>query len=277
LATDGLALTCDGGAAHRLLLDRDGWLVVDHDTDAEAVLGAVGGTPPVCLRVAAAIDAAGSDALWATLDRRRSPSAAGAGGGGGGGGGGGSLAVADPEAEALGHVASPDLAVLLARALHAEFADASVAVRDSVARLGLSLLAPRFAVTPAITLKFQVTRELPMWEPGDGAWTDRELVLLSRCMRTSAGEARPHLSVLPADPTARRAVAKYLVHLLDEHRLLSRVDLREALASTSHNVRAATALLVSERMLEPFDGGYRVVTVKARSSKPSKPRRRTAT
>jgi hypothetical protein len=248
LTTDGIWIEC-AEARHRLRFDDNGdddrLVALDHDTDAEAVLEAVGGTPPLCLRIVDAVDDARPQDLWAALSAEHR--------GGRGRGPSGRRRTHD----ALEDVPATDLAVLLARSLDAEFVDASTVVRESVSQLGLSLLAPGFHVTPVIATKFQMTREFPRWDTGARRWSDKELVLLSRCLRVAKGERRPHLELLPADPIARRAVARYVVDLLDGHRLLSPADLRDAISPTFRNVRAVTSLLLSEGLLEAVGGGFR--------------------
>jgi hypothetical protein len=224
-----------GGATHRLVLTRggDGDLeAVDHDEAAEAVVASLGGEPPACVAVVATASVADVPAWWAAVTAPAVP-----------------LRVLAP-----GH-----RRFFLARELRREFDGAGAAVRDSVAQLGLALLGDAPVATDAVRLKYQMTRELPRWETGPGPWSDKELVLLHRCFRGAAGEARPHLVTLPTDPLARATVARYVVGLLDPARVLGPDDLRVALSPTFRNVRALTALLVGEGVLVPSDGGgYRV-------------------
>lgn len=231
-------MQCNGDL-HHLRFDGRQLYAADHDEAAEAALLALGGPEPMCSRIVAAVDAAGPAVLWATLDPRGAWSA--------------------PADVALSLLPASIRRMLLAEALEAEFAGAAGTVRDAVAQLGLALLGD---LTPlqvdALRTKFQLTREFPRWDPGPGPWSDKELVLLSRCMRSAAGEPRPHLVLLPADPLARQAVAKYAAALLDHERYLTPADLRAALAPTFRNVKALTALLVSEGLLVEGNGQYRV-------------------
>ena len=169
-------------------------------------------------------------------------------------------ALTEPGDVVLAAVPADARRVLLADALRREFVEAGSAVRDSVAQLGLAVLGAgdrdglaRFAE------KFRTTRALPKWDPGPGRWSDRELVLLARCVRPSPGDAVPHLELLPSDPIARRAVARYVRGLLDETRVHTPQELRIRLAPTFRNVRALTALLVAEGHLVEDHGRYRVV------------------
>ena len=243
LAKEEFPVSCDG-ARHRIRFDGRRWYADDHDEAAEEALGALGGTTPECIRVVRSIEAATSADLWATFDPRT---------------------PAPGVPPALRVVPAGVRATLLATALAEEFADASTVVSDSVAQLGLALLGEGPVPVDALRTKFQLTRELPRWDPGPGPWSDKELVLLARCMRAAAGEDRPHLVLLPSDRLARHAVAKYAVSLLDQERFLSTADLRHALASTSRNVRALTALLVAQGFLVEGDGQYRV-----RSTEPAR-------
>lgn len=220
------------GAVHRLAFDGQVLDAEDHDETAEAVVSSLGGRPPVCVEVVRAAAAADVPAWWAALGSRARPLAA------------------LPEA----HVR-----FFLARGLLREFDGAGAAVRDAVAQLGLALLGEGAPAADTVRVKYQMTREFPRWETGPGPWSDKELVLLHRCFRGAAGEARPHLVTLPTDAVARSAVARYVGGLLDPARVLGPDDLRAALAPTFRNVRALTSLLVAEGVLVPFDGGgYRV-------------------
>lgn len=223
------------GAVHQLRFDGFVPYASDHDEAGEAALLALGGTPPPCLQVVAAVGRSTPAVWWSAL-----------------GGAGG------PGTDVLAVLPSPHRRTLLAQALHAEFAGAAAPVRDSVAQLGLALLADDPPPLDTLEVKFRMTRELPHWDPGPGPWSDKELVLLARCMRAAPGDARPHLTYLPADPLARQAVAKYLVALLDPARVLTPADLRASLSTTFRNVRAVTSLLVAEGHLEASDGGHRV-------------------
>jgi hypothetical protein len=239
LASADIEVAC-GGTIHRVAFDGARFYADEHDEAAEAVLQAVGGATPVCLRLVEAVGAAGSQQLWAALDPRPATGV-----------------LFD---EVLRTLPETHLRVLLARALQAEFLDASMTVRDAVGQLGLALVGVEAPPIDLLRPRFQLTRELPHWDPGPGPWSDRELVLLSRCMRMGAGEARPHLQLLPADAVARRAVAKYVVALLDADRTISWRELRAALSPTFRNVRALSSLLVSEGLLDESEGGYRVRT-----------------
>lgn len=231
--TGPVAVACSGDTTHRLAIVGDGYEAADHDEQAEAVLRAVGGTEPVCTRLVRAVATATPADLWAAL-RTGEP-----------------VLAALPPAH---------LRVLLARALHREFEDAATAVRDSVAQLGLALLGDPPPATDSLLVKFQMTRELPHWDPGPGPWSDQELVLLHRCTRWTPGDERPHLAHLPRNPIARHAVAVYAAWLLDRTpRVLTDADLRAELSATHRNTKALTALLLEERTVERRrDGTYRV-------------------
>ena len=237
----GVAITC-AGLPHLVSFDGRSLHADDHDEAAEAVLAAVGGTRPCCLAVVDGLHAAAPAELWAALTGT------------------------SPDDDVLRSVPSFVLRSFLARALRDEFASAGLAVRDSVGQLGLALLGTADDQLDRLADKFRLTRQFPRWDPGPGPWSDRELVLLSRCVRARPGEPVPHLELLPSDPLARRAVAKYARSLLDESRVHSTEELRERLAPTFRNVRALTALLVSEGLLEQADGRYRVGAPKRRRS-----------
>lgn len=230
--------TASGRAAGALVAD-------DHDLEAERVVLAVGGAPPPCVALLDEVARASSGALCAALGRRAGPAS-----------------TAAPAALPGG---GPDLAVLpvdvlravLVARLATEFAGAGSVVRAAVARLSLSLLAERFALTPALATRLQMAREFPRWDTGARAWTDKELVLLHRLFRTTPNDLRPQLPSVPGDEVARRTVALYLVGLLDDHRVLSKRDLAATLAPVHPNVAQLTRLLVGERLLEPVEGGYR--------------------
>ena len=244
LEREQVEVTCDG-RRHHLRFDGRRFYASDHDEAAEAALRALGGAEPLCLRVVAAADAATPAEWWATLDPR--------------------TAVADIH-QVLRVLPEPIRRTLLAGALEEEFVTAAPVVRDSVAQLGLALLGEPQVTPDLLRTKFQLTREFPRWDPGAGPWSDKELVLLARCMRSGTGEARPHLVLLPTDPLARQAVAKYAVGLLDPERFLNAIDLRTVLSSTHRNVKALTSLLVREGLLVERDGQYRVRP--ARGSRP---------
>jgi hypothetical protein len=237
------------GDVHQLRFEGFRPYAVDHDDAGEAALLALGGTPPRCLQVVAAVERSTPAVLWSA--------ARGAG---------------TPETDVLAVLPRPHRRALLASALRDEFADAAVPVRDSVAQLGLALLGDPSPPLDTLEVKFRMTRELPHFDPGPGPWSDKELVLLARCMRTARGDPRPHLTYLPADPLARQAVAKYLVALLDPARVLTPADLRAALSTTFRNVRAVTSLLVAEGHLELSGGGHRVRTP-GRSGRVQRPHR----
>lgn len=238
LAKRELAVDC-GGSVHHLRFDRSRLYPADHDEAGEAALRALGGVEPACVRVVDAVDGATSADWWATLDPRGGADASGIG----------TALLVLPRAVRR---------VLGAGALAEEFGDAAPAVRDRVAQLGLALLGDGPLALDALRTRFQLTREFPRWDPGAGPWSDKELVLLARCMRAASGEARPHLVLLPSDPLARRAVAKYVVTLLDHERFLTVGDLRSSLTSTHRNVKALTTLLVAEGLLVEHAGQYRV-------------------
>jgi hypothetical protein len=227
-------LACSG-TTHRLVLagaDEGRLEALDHDEAAEAVVGSLGGQPPACVAVVTAAATADVPAWWAALTTRARP---------------------------LSSLPEAHVRFFLARGLLREFEGAGTAVRDSVAQLGLALLGDAPVGTDTVRVKYQMTRELPRWDTGPGPWSDKELVLLHRCFRGAPGEERPHLVLLPTDPLARAAVARYVVGLLDPARVLGSDDLRVALSPTFRNVRALTSLLVDEGVLVPSDGGgYRV-------------------
>jgi hypothetical protein len=237
-ASPDLEVAC-GGTFHRVAFDGGRFYADDHDEAAEAVLQAVGGEAPMCLRLVEAVATAGTAQLWAALETR--PSAV-------------------PFDPVLHTLPASYLRVLLARALQEEFLDASPTVRDAVGQLGLALAGVEAPPIDLLRTRYQLTRELPHWDPGPGPWSDRELVLLSRCMRMGAGEARPHLQLLPSDALARRAVATYVIALLDADRTLTWGELRAALSPTFRNVRALSSLLIAEGLLDETEGGYRVRT-----------------
>lgn len=224
-------VACEGQAAHRIGFDGDDLFAADHDETAEAVVGSLGGRPPQCIRIVDAAGAADVARWWSALLPGRGFD------------------------EPLRDLPEGHRRYFLARALRQEFADAGVAARDSVGQLGLALLATTPPPLDTLRVKYQMTRELPHWDTGPGPWSDKELVLLHRCFRAAPGEARPHLVVLPADPLARSAVARYAVGLLDPARVLAPDELRSALSPTFRNVRALTSLLVNEGLLVPTDGG----------------------
>jgi hypothetical protein len=238
------------GEVHQLAFDAFAPDAVDHDDAAEAALLALGGTPPLCLQIVSAVERSTPAVLWSAL-RGAGPA----------------------DTDVLAALPVPHRRILLARALHDEFADASAPVRDSVAQLGLALLADTPPSLDTLEVKFRMTRELPHWDPGPGPWSDKELVLLARCMRAGRGDPRPHLTYLPADPLARQAVAKYLVALLDPARVLTPADLRAALSTTFRNVRAVTSLLLAEGHLEASGGGHRVRSTPAPSGRVRRPHR----
>ena len=249
LARHPVEVRC-AGEIHQLRFEGFVPYASDHDDAGEAALLALGGTPPPCLQVVTAVERSTPAVLWSA--------ARGAG---------------TPETDILAALPSPHRRALLAKALRDEFADAAAPVRDSVAQLGLALLADTPPPLDTLEVKFRMTRELPRWEPGPGPWSDKELVLLARCMRAAPGDARPHLTYLPADPLARQAVAKYLVALLDPARVLTPADLRTALSTTFRNVRAVTSLLVGEGHLEASGGGHRVRSPGSPSGRVRRPHR----
>lgn len=147
--------------------------------------------------------------------------------------------------------------LLLVARLDRDFAGAGLMARSAVARLGLSLLAERFVVTPTLRTRFRMACEFPRFDTGRRDWSDKELVLLQRLFRTSSDGLRPQLGAIPGDDVARRTVALYLVDLLDDHRVLSKRDLAAVLAPVHPNATSLIRLLVGEQLLAPVEGGYR--------------------
>ncbi len=146
---------------------------------------------------------------------------------------------------------------MLAGRLETEFADASGCVRESVAKLGLALLAPGYEPTAADVARFQLTRTLPRWDTGPRWWTDTDLVLLQRVMRVAPGDRRPHLDHWPSDQGARRVVSEYAASMLDDHHLYTRAELAAALSPLFHNVGRLTRLMLDTSTLEESNGCFR--------------------
>ena len=231
LQRTGVTVVCDG-AEHQLSFDGRTLHADDHDDAAEAVLLAVGGTPPPCLALVDRANGASTPELWRALTEPHG-------------------------SDVVQELPATTLRLLLARALQDEFAPAGLAVRDAVAQLGLALLGVADDQLERLADKFRLSRQFPRWDPGPGPWTESELVVLARYLRASPGETVAHLERLPTDRMARRAVAKYAANLLDGARVLTDDELRRRLAPTFRNVRALTSLLVAEGLLERADGRYR--------------------
>lgn len=243
------------GVAHRLRVAAiDRIEPVDHDLEAERVVAAVGGDPPTCVRLVALAAEATAPQLWSSVR-------------------GSGVNDVDGSHDALTRLAPHVLGRLLAARLDAEFAAASACVRESVAKLGLALLAPGYEPSAADVAKFQLTRTLPRWDTGPRDWSDKELVLLHRVMRVGTGEARPHLDQLPTDPMARRVVAQYAASVLDDHHLYTRVELAATLGPVFHNVSRLVRLMLDQRTLEESSACYRTASVSPTSS-PSQARPR---
>jgi hypothetical protein len=227
---------------HRLEVtgdEGDHLVPLDHDETAERVVVAVGGTPPPCLQLVDLLPEVTGPRLWTAIlaqHGRKSP---------------------PPPDDLLTRLPSQTLRRILANRLAREFEHAGPAVQESVAKLGLALLAPTFELTPADVAKYELTRAFPRWDVGTRAWTDRELVQLDRWFRAAPGDRLPHLAHLPTDPLARRAVARYASDTLDDHHLYTRAELAAALAPVFHNVARLVRLLLDERLLEESNGCFR--------------------
>jgi hypothetical protein len=235
-----LTLPCVAGhPPHRLELDGERLLPLDHDEAAERVVVAVGGNPPPCLVLVDLLPGATVPRLWdALLSHHGRPSP-------------------PPPDEVLARLPSADLRRLLAGRLADEFAPAGPAVHESVAKLGLALLAPAFELTPQDVAKYQRTRSFPRWDTGPEAWTDDELVLLHRWFRAAPGDRLPHLGGVPHDPTAQRVVARFAAATLDDHHLYTRAELAQSLSPVFHHVSRLVRLLLAERLLEESTACYR--------------------
>ena len=242
-----VAVRCGGepGVEHELRITRlDDIEACDHDVDAERVVAAVGGEPPTCLRIADLAPRATAPQLWASV--RAS-----------------GVVDHDGTQDVLGRLPSFVRCRLLAARLDREFGEASECVRESVAKLGLALLAPGYEPTAADVAKFQTTRTLPRWDTGPRAWTDKELVLLHRMMRVAPGERRPHLDAVPHDAAARSVLARYAASTLDDHHLYTRAELTAAMAPLFHNVSRLTRLMLDEGVLEESSACFRTAAVAA--------------
>lgn len=238
-AAETIVVCCGNGPGHRLTIaGLDRLEALDHDLEAERVVVAVGGVPPACLRLVDLVPVATAPQLWASI---RSSG----------------VSDADGAQEALGRLPLDLRTRLLAARLAEEFAASSACVRESVAKLGLALLAPGYEPTSADVARFQLTRTLPHWDTGPRWWTDRELALLQRSLRVAPGERLPHLDHVPSDPVARRVVAGYAASLLDDHHLYTRAELGAALSPVFHNVSRLIRLLLDEHELEESSACFR--------------------
>lgn len=217
----------------------------DHDVEAERVVAAVGGAPPTCLRLAELAPRATAPQLWSSI--RAS-----------------SVTDHDGVQDTLARLPAHVRCRLLAARLHDEFAEASACARESVAKLGLALLAPAYEPSAADVARFQLTRTLPRWDTGPRSWSDKELVLLQRVMLVAPGERRPHLGHLPADPEIRRVVAAYAASILDDHHLYTRSELSAALSPVFHNVSRLVQLMVSHGTLEESSACFRTARTSTR-------------
>jgi hypothetical protein len=228
-----------GQRDHRLEPAGDRLVPVDHDEAAERVVVAVGGTPPPCLVLIDLLPGVTTPRLWDALlaQHGRTPP--------------------PPPDDVLSRLPSADLRRRLARCLADEFAGAGPAVRESVAKLGLALLAPTFELTPQDVAKYQRTRGFPRWDTGPEPWTDDELLLLQRWFRAAPGDRVPHLGGVPHDRTGQRAVARLAAGTLDDHHLYTRAELTQALSPIFHNVSRLVRLLLDERLLEESNACYR--------------------
>jgi hypothetical protein len=239
-AVETVVVRCGAeGAGHRLAVTAlEHVEPLDHDLEAERVVVAVGGTPPTCLRLVDLVPVATAPQLWAAV---RSSG----------------VSDADGTQDALGRLPLHLRTRLLAARLADEFAGSSACVQESVAKLGLALLAPGYEATSADVARFQLTRTLPRWDTGPRWWTDRELALLQRSLRVAPGERLPHLDHVPTDPVARRVVAGYAASLLDDHHLYTRAELGAALSPVFHNVSRLLRLLLDEQALEESSACFR--------------------
>jgi hypothetical protein len=218
---------------------------LDHDEAAERVVAAVGGEPPPCLVVVDALPDVSGPRLWAVLLAQHGR-------------------PAPPAPDALLTRLPPALVRhLLARRLAEEFAGSGSAVHESVAKLGLALLAPGFELTPQDVDKYQRTRSFPRWDAGARAWRDAELVQLDRWFHAAPGDRLPHLAHLPTDPMGRRVIAQFVADTLDDHHLYTRTELAAALSPIFHNVSRLVRLLLDQRLLEESNGCFRTVDTAA--------------
>jgi hypothetical protein len=231
---------------HRLEPRGDGrYATLDHDEAAERVVAAVGGAPPPCLVVVDLLSDVNGPRLWAVLLAQH-----------------GRIAPPPPD-DALTRLPPTVVRRLLATRLAEEFADAGPAVHESVAKLGLALLAPGFELTPQDVEKYQRSRAFPRWDTGPRAWRDTELMQLDRWFRAAPGERLPHLTHLPVDPLARRVITQFAADTLDDHHLYTRTELAAALSPIFHNVSRLVRLLLDHRLLEESNGCFRTVDAAA--------------
>ena len=239
-----------GGLTHRLETvgeESDGLVALDHDEAAERVVAAVGGRPPACLVLLDLLPDVTVHRLWTALLAQH-----------------GRAAPAPPD-DALAALPSRALRRLLATQLEASFRPAGSAARESVAKLGLGLLAPTFELTPQDVRKYQRIQEFPRWDTGARAWTDDELVLLNRWYRSPGGERLPHVGAVPTDPNARRVVAQLAADTLDDHHLYTRAELAAALSPIFHNVGRLVRLLLDHGLLEESNGCFRTPAASSES------------
>ena len=231
-----------GPTTHRLETtgdDADGYRALDHDEAAELVVIAVGGAPPPCLVIADVLHEVTVARLWSAMLAQH-----------------GRVAPPPPD-DVLVRLPSRPLRRILATHLAREFDRAGPAAKESVAKLGLALLAPTFELTPDDLNRFQRTREFPRWDVGARPWADDELVLLHRWFRSSSGDRLPHLGAVPTDPAARRVVAEFAADTLDDHHLYTRAELAAALTPIFHNVSRLVRLLLDHGLLEESSGCFR--------------------
>ena len=234
------------GKPHRLEVtgdDADHLVALDHDEAAERVVVAVGGTPPPCLQLVDLLPTTTGPTLWNAVllaSRTTTPSK-----------------PLPPPDDVLTRLPPQTLRRLLATRLQHEFADAGPAAQESVAKLGLPLLAPTFEPTPQDVAKYNFTRAFPRWDTGPRWWSDGELVLLDRWFRAAPGDRYPHLGHLPNDALSRRVIAQFTADTLDDHHLYTRAELAAALTPIFHNVSRLIRLLLDERLLEESSGCFR--------------------
>ena len=238
---DTIEVSCGigGGVPHRVRISGTVSIeACDHDVEAEWVVAAVGGEPPTCLRLVELAASATAPQLWTSVRA--------------------SAVVGDEVAQdVLARLPAHVRCRMLAARLEDEFAGASDCVRETVAKLGLALLAPGYEPTAADVATFQMTRSLPRWDTGPRWWTDKELVLLQRLMRVAPGERLPHLDHWPSDRSARRLVAEYAATILDEHHLYTRTELGAALSPLFHNVTRLIRSMLDESTLQESSGCFR--------------------
>lgn len=234
---------CGAGARHLVRISAiDAIEPGDHDLDAERIVAAVGGEPPTCVRLVDLAPLATAPQLWSSI--RAS-----------------GVSDIDGTQDVLGRLPLQVRCRMLADRLANEFARSSACVQESVAKLGLALLAPDYEPSAADVAKFQVTRTLPRWDTGPRSWSDKELVLLQRTMRVAAGDGIPHVDHFPNDPVARRVVASYAASILDDHHLYTRSELAAALSPVFHNVSRLIRLMLNEGALAESSSCYRTQVV----------------